>query len=685
MSHYVFGSSLSYTDYLQARSFENSFRSEVRGQTRAIIATVDQLRESNIEIVRGAKSAIAGESGRLSTVVSQGFSQVSEELRYLSSAMSEGFDRVAGELRDVSRGIRELSSTFEWGFSQLLVSLGTANDSLQELVRISKTPAQTWAYEQFDIARDAFRKDLFEEALRYVNHAVSGFGGNTGYALEHRFHILLGTLRIGSTSNTSDAVVNLPLAEQAFANAARYARRDHPREAARAYLAAGWASYCQGDMKAARQHTEAATALVPDLAEAQFQLGKILMHLGESAAAMQPLRRAVVLDKGYALKAAGDGDYQKHQKRVDSVLNELRLDAGDTAVRAIQAASAACASTASIAVDGFALSPQPGIATAARLLTEARVAAETHTYFGYLEAQAKCEEVLRSLRECVREFASKGIRECDDAIRALQVQISARRLPSSPDDRLYWLVWLVGVVIAWVLAIENCNVGGNWARQDYGPFKGLGQLIVTMIAGLFLTAAVASAVKQLTDGAERGRRELDILELQSKESAMTATRDRLAGMLDSPPSWLRAQPPPVPTRQVSNLRRENGFICVDFGFSGDLLVAALPPEATGDTDLYIGIETDLGEREVRARIDLLKVGSVNDIPGFKVRRTYGLNLQLLIRSPRGLPSGERAHYLIVEKSGPYWLNVVREKVVAISGAQDSRLSVTLFVVPKNDN
>ncbi|MBL8112123.1 MAG: type VI secretion system baseplate subunit TssK [Acidobacteria bacterium] len=124
------------------------------------------------------------------------------------------------------------------------------------------------------------------------------------------------------------------------------------------------------------------------------------------------------------------------------------------------------------------------------------------------------------------------------------------------------------------------------------------------------------------------------------------------------------------------------FVRVDFVLREDLLVAALPAEAAGDADLYIGIESDLGEREVRNRIDIMKVGSVNDIPVLKQRRLFGLDLQLLKRAPNGLPAQDNNYYLMIEKSGPYWLNVVKEKVVAVSGALDPKLSFALYAVPK---
>ena len=235
MSYYVLGSSLSYFDYLQAKSFESSFKSEISKHTRSIIASNEELRQQHIAAMES---------------VSSGIEQLS-------------FD------------VQELTATFQWGFSELLTAVGRVNDALTELVKIAKTPAQAWAYEQFEIARDAFRQGLYQEALEYLDRAINGYSGNTGHKLEYRFHYLLGTIRLGSFQNTSKDIVSLTEAENAFLSAARYARHDHPKEAGRALLAAGWAAYCQGKMPEATQHSEQAVLLIPDLAEGHFQLAKI--------------------------------------------------------------------------------------------------------------------------------------------------------------------------------------------------------------------------------------------------------------------------------------------------------------------------------------------------------------------------------------------------------------------------
>ena len=172
MSNYVHGSSLSYRDYLMAQGFERSIKSEISEQTRLLIASNEELQREHISVSRS-----------LSDSVSSGIEQLSSDLNSLSRGVSEGFEQLAWKIDELSQGLVELNSTFQWGFSELLVSVGRVNDSLQELIIIAKTPAQTWAYEQFEIARDAFRKEFYEEAIEYVERAINGYASNTGYKL----------------------------------------------------------------------------------------------------------------------------------------------------------------------------------------------------------------------------------------------------------------------------------------------------------------------------------------------------------------------------------------------------------------------------------------------------------------------------------------------------------------------
>lgn len=375
MSNYVFGTSLRYQDYLQAKSFEDTLVSEISSASRSIIATNEELSENLISV-----------------------------LGSMSSSMTRGFDRLSFDICDLSDGIAELNATFQWGFSEVLTKLGGLNDSLRELIKIAKTPAQTWAYEQFEIARDAFRRELYDDATQYLSRAINGHGDHTGYNIEYRFHFLLGTIRIGSFKNYSEQIVDPMQAEHAFLNAARYAKHDQPKEAARSYLGAGWAAYCQGNMRDAERHTRDAIALDDSLAEAHFQLAKIQIHGGNPETALCSLRTAITLDRGYTLKACTDGDFTRYQQKVDSLLETFRQKAKQTAQQSIYQIESDILHLEKSRAEQFWLAEDELIVSVRQLRDLAKEDASAGTYYGYLDAIRQCDAARHAQRSAFEEL-----------------------------------------------------------------------------------------------------------------------------------------------------------------------------------------------------------------------------------------------------------------------------------------
>jgi tetratricopeptide (TPR) repeat protein len=479
MSNYVSGSNFSYLDYLQARSFENSLKMEIAQQSKAMIASNEQLRREHITISRSS-----------------------------NQVMTEGFERLSFDLQRLNDGMSELTAAFEWGFSELLAAMGQVNDALAQLLRIGKTPAQTWAYEQFEIAREAFRKQLYPEALEYLNRAINGFGGNTGYKLEYRFHYLLGTIRLGSFKNSSKDIVDLRAAESAFVATARYSREDHPKEAGRAMLAAGWAAYCQGNIETAKKYTNQALSLSPSLGEAYFQLAKIQMHMGEVASALTQLQKAIVLDRLYSVRAASDGDFQSHQREFDALLGRLRDASKQKAAKLLRSVQQELESTQALSVEGFSLTTYANTADAKQVLDEANSAAHSDTYFGYLDCIALCERASIKLREALAEFVRRAKAENQSKIGEVDGRLSSVRsgdLTLGPT-----FLFFLGTIIGLVVGAVRCGRIVEGRAPD--PFRALGAFFGTLFewSVFFLIAAVViyyvvKASVLATQGQERER------------------------------------------------------------------------------------------------------------------------------------------------------------------------------------
>ncbi len=126
------------------------------------------------------------------------------------------------------------------------------------------------------------------------------------------------------------------------------------------------------------------------------------------------------------------------------------------------------------------------------------------------------------------------------------------------------------------------------------------------------------------------------------------------------------------------------FIRVEFKLEGgDVLIARLRDEwLTREGVIYLCIESDLSDRELLSRIETAKIGTSADLPLLKQRRLFGLDIELLKRTPGGLPARENLHYFSIAKEGPYWDGVARAREMAISGGVDPRLRFSLFIVLK---
>ena len=307
MSNYVFGSGVSYQQYLQAKSFVSDITSGQKRASKAVsLAVSTQTRQ-----ILASQEALAREQIHASEKI--------------SAELSQGFEALSWELEDVNRGISDLKASFHWGFSEMIGQLGGMNDALQELLKISKTPVQTVAYNHFEIARDAARQRLHGEALEELQKAIEGDHTSPGYKLEWRFHQLVGMIHLGSV-NGDLGLMDLSKAEESFLRAARYARTDYPKDAAQAFLGAGWAAYCQGKMAESLAHTEDAIRLNATFGEALFQLAKVRMAIDAPLAALPALAKAIEVDKLYALKAAGDGDFHRHEKQLFDFIEALRQE-----------------------------------------------------------------------------------------------------------------------------------------------------------------------------------------------------------------------------------------------------------------------------------------------------------------------------------------------------------------------
>lgn len=190
-------------------------------------------------------------------------------------------------------------------------------------------PSQTWAYEQFGLAREEARKGLFPEALESLHRSINGHGSNIGFKTEFRFHFLVGQIRLGSSEDFDAEVICPAKAETAFCLAARYAQTDHPAEAGNALVSAGRAAFVQGKISVALQHTVAGLELEPQHAHGQYQAARLYALTGDTTSATEALARAVALNPILAVSAVADGEFARSEPIVENGLREAKSRLSD--------------------------------------------------------------------------------------------------------------------------------------------------------------------------------------------------------------------------------------------------------------------------------------------------------------------------------------------------------------------
>ena len=231
-----------------------------------------------------------------------------------------------GDIQEVNSSIQEMSSVMQHGFYQVSLELNDIKGTLAQLLKVAKTPDQTWAMEQYSIASQAYKRGHFEEALDYVNRAIDGHGERSGFRLEYRFHFLRGLIRLGGPGHADMNIVNPEVAIKDFLNAAKYASHLKDKVQSRCYAMAGWACYCAGRMEDARTYLEKALTLNQRNYSAKYDYAKLLYHEGDTETAGDQFYHALIGDWKYGLRAASDEDFLKHKAAVQDVIEHRRRE-----------------------------------------------------------------------------------------------------------------------------------------------------------------------------------------------------------------------------------------------------------------------------------------------------------------------------------------------------------------------
>lgn len=290
MAVYYKDSGLSYDRYLQEQAWVDDVRltltntsSELAGLSREAMEAQANDAKALRDLVATQGEAVVDEIAAQTSLMTQGF-------RVLTNTMNDGLTQLHVDLGEVNSQLAEISATLEAGFGRVETAIGALGTSLEELIKIARTPEQTWAFEQYFQAVTASRRLLFPEALESATRAIGGYGTHPGYGLEHRFHRLLGHIRWAAVE---DDIRDLAQAEKHYLDAVRLARSVSATETSACLLRAAQLAYGRGDAAAAFER--ASDALKLDQGGQQcFLLAKYALAIGrDRAEAFGLLKQAI--------------------------------------------------------------------------------------------------------------------------------------------------------------------------------------------------------------------------------------------------------------------------------------------------------------------------------------------------------------------------------------------------------
>lgn len=326
MASFVYGSGITYGQYLQADSFVRDITGQIKksGET-----TQHKISSQTIEIVASNE--------RLSQEFGAGFDAV-------NGTIEIGFNRVESALCDVEASIESLHSDFNYNMGLVLDQLQIQNqltfgilEKLDAIHKTLETPRLTQARECYNIGCERLSKGLLDKALEAFLKAEER--NDTDFFTQFQ----IGKLYLYGVDE-DDNVIDLAKAEHHLRNAARYGKAEVPnlpefrKWTGEALLHASIAYYAQANdhqvsgntakakefISQAFKHAQQACEIYPHLSESQYHFAKYAALIGDTETSIQSLEKAVAADVNYCMKADFDQDFDNIRPQVFDLFENLR-------------------------------------------------------------------------------------------------------------------------------------------------------------------------------------------------------------------------------------------------------------------------------------------------------------------------------------------------------------------------
>ena len=326
---YTFREGYDYKKYLENQSHFDNLATDID-------QSIAKLALSNSEVARLSTEAVVESQREAASQISHGLDSIRVGIERLDDSIVD----LRQSVDDVRWAIDEVRYSIESGFQLTAQRLSVIEGVLRDLLEAVKSPEKTWALEKYDIAKDLYRRELYEDALSYLNDALHGHGDHRGYIFDPRVHMLKGNILLGDGENFEPKLIDLDSAKKCFDEAVKYAKppRDmlfgvdesrqeelfQPRVFAR--CSSAWASFVQGHISEAEREYREAVEEGPNDARAQYYLGKVLAHQNRFDEAEKSLDKAIRINFFYVAKLATDQDYLKDRKRFERKVADYRLE-----------------------------------------------------------------------------------------------------------------------------------------------------------------------------------------------------------------------------------------------------------------------------------------------------------------------------------------------------------------------